>query len=382
VEKQALFATMLSTVGSDLKEFYVSIGKSTLEQVRTGSNVLKEVPMNVLCQLDDLVMSPEMALFSWDREDVMQEAQLRMDVRSVYTTPLLDEDWNDSDEDDEKVTLEVQLVRDFFKTFNIVEKTGEISDLLETHPNLQVYFQELVPVEVSYEDFWARFFFRCDPDRIEKVWKAQDERVRLARSKRFTSIKSKLQKPITVMVKPLKTVANPIKTVVTSVAGKMEFKSTKGPSTDSVAVSTKQIKLLNEALTVSNVRIHTLRDKLEETKQRLAQAERRVGNMKADLDNIRNRLEGSSIDSLSCASTDMESSLEDSSDQSVRSGDMSSVAVSPAQSISVVEMRNEDYLEEEWPEDGNEVSFSKSVLDSLKTGTASIGKLAGFWTSK
>jgi hypothetical protein len=45
-------------------------------------------------------------------------------------------------------------------------------------------------------------------------------------------------------------------------------------------------------------------------------------------------------------------------------------------------MRNEDFLEEEWSEDGNDATFSKSVLDNLKAGTTSIGKLAGFWTTK
>ena len=83
-----------------------------------------------------------------------------------------------SDQDAE----EVQQIEAFLSEFQLEAKTSEISDLLEQHPEtLQAYFEDLVPAVLSYADFWQRYFYRCDPVRIEAEWQLEEDRARLAR---------------------------------------------------------------------------------------------------------------------------------------------------------------------------------------------------------
>eukprot|EP00591_Stephanopyxis_turris_P003420 CAMPEP_0195516968 /NCGR_PEP_ID=MMETSP0794_2-20130614/9405_1 /TAXON_ID=515487 /ORGANISM="Stephanopyxis turris, Strain CCMP 815" /LENGTH=576 /DNA_ID=CAMNT_0040645689 /DNA_START=36 /DNA_END=1766 /DNA_ORIENTATION=+ len=54
--------------------------------------------------------------------------------------------------------------------------TETISKTLKSHPNtVQIHFSNLVPTEVTYEQFWVRYFYRCDEDRVEKQWEEEEE---------------------------------------------------------------------------------------------------------------------------------------------------------------------------------------------------------------
>lgn len=63
------------------------------------------------------------------------------------------------------------------------ETTAEISRILQAYPDtVNQYFTDLVPTEVSYEDFWSRYFYRCNEERIEAEW--EEERAERARARK------------------------------------------------------------------------------------------------------------------------------------------------------------------------------------------------------
>ena len=49
--------------------------------------------------------------------------------------------------------------------FDANSKTDEISEILKTHKSVEELFSSLVPQEVTYEEFWERYFYRCDEIR-------------------------------------------------------------------------------------------------------------------------------------------------------------------------------------------------------------------------
>mmetsp|Transcript_8820 Transcript_8820/g.12536 ORF Transcript_8820/g.12536 Transcript_8820/m.12536 type:complete len:688 (-) Transcript_8820:193-2256(-) len=64
----------------------------------------------------------------------------------------------------------------FLNFFDISTKTDEISHILQKYPDsVGIFFEELVPITVTYEQFWQRYFYRCDPDRIQAEWDKNDE---------------------------------------------------------------------------------------------------------------------------------------------------------------------------------------------------------------
>lgn len=91
--------------------------------------------------------------FDLSEEEV--EAVRRMKLEETYSTPL--------DEND----LEV---KQFLESFNVENKGDEITMYLEKHEMLKTFQEELVPEHVTYEEFWHRYFYRCDPERIVAEW--------------------------------------------------------------------------------------------------------------------------------------------------------------------------------------------------------------------
>ncbi|CAM0135011.1 hypothetical protein VKS41_000414 [Umbelopsis sp. WA50703] len=75
-------------------------------------------------------------------------AELRTD-KSYFLAPPTQED-----EDDKKIH------ETFVAGFSVEEYTDEIAKLLQEHPELRQTMDELVPVQVSYHDFWLRYFYR------------------------------------------------------------------------------------------------------------------------------------------------------------------------------------------------------------------------------
>jgi DNA repair exonuclease SbcCD ATPase subunit len=150
----------------------------------------------------------------------MQEAIRRMADEETYLEPLLvnevngvktstlkkepsvgkvknDYDLNeslveDSDQMDDNTENEVgfllytdeddPIVIQFLQNFDIESKTDDIASILDQHADtVKEMFEVLVPVELTYEQFWQRYFFRCDERWIRRSWDAYDERMRKER---------------------------------------------------------------------------------------------------------------------------------------------------------------------------------------------------------
>ena len=98
---------------------------------------------------------------------MMEEIDRLVREEETFTEPL--------DAQDEEVIS-------FLSDFNVENKTDDISKLLEEYPEtLQVQFESLVPTQISYKEFWERFYFRCDEERIQRQWEEEQEAARKAR---------------------------------------------------------------------------------------------------------------------------------------------------------------------------------------------------------
>jgi hypothetical protein len=104
----------------------------------------------------------------YDRGAVMEEIDRLICEEETFLEPL--------DTQDEEVTQ-------FLSEFDIESKTDDISKLLDENPEtLQVQFECLVPTQISYKEFWERFYFRCDEERIQRQWEREQEEKRKARA--------------------------------------------------------------------------------------------------------------------------------------------------------------------------------------------------------
>lgn len=84
---------------------------------------------------------------------------------------------------------------DFYKT--IYKRSGECQTILREHPNtVAVHYANLVPSQISYEDFWQRYFFRCSEERIISEWDRAAETARKERAVRVEEFQQSLQKSI------------------------------------------------------------------------------------------------------------------------------------------------------------------------------------------
>lgn len=115
----------------------------------------------------------------------LREAERRMQMEETFLTPLLPGEEDDWELDEE----ETAAIHQFQKEFDLESKTDEIAGLLEQYSEtLRPVFEEMVPEVVKYEDFWERFFYRCDETRIQAEWDAEDERAKQARAELVGSV--------------------------------------------------------------------------------------------------------------------------------------------------------------------------------------------------
>mmetsp|Transcript_10230 Transcript_10230/g.19627 ORF Transcript_10230/g.19627 Transcript_10230/m.19627 type:complete len:550 (+) Transcript_10230:220-1869(+) len=177
---------MWSALRTDLTEFVNTVKGETAEAL---NQIDANFPEN---NNDDDAPSP-----------AEEEALRRMDLEETYTTPLWisgkeetdekseedakekgdsadeeaeEEDENEGEEDSEDA-------KEFVASFSIDSKTDEIALLLDLHPQtLKAHFEKLVPTTVKYEDFWMRYFYRCDAERIQTEWDAEDQAAQKARA--------------------------------------------------------------------------------------------------------------------------------------------------------------------------------------------------------
>lgn len=142
---------MWNALRSDLKEFVTTVKEES-------SHVLSKIDAG----LDEEPMSEE-----------EKEVQRRLQLEETFTAALL------NDDDDE---IYRELVEDYLKTFSIDDMTDAIAADLEKEPLLQTMMERLVPEDVTYEEFWQRYYYRCSPAHIAAEWEAEEERERQERA--------------------------------------------------------------------------------------------------------------------------------------------------------------------------------------------------------
>lgn len=101
------------------------------------------------------------------------EANLRRARKETYTEPLRPQGKKFSKEEMEDFK---EFMTEFYKT--IYKRRDECGQLCTEYPDsIGKYYKELVPNKMSYEDFWQRYFYRCDVDNINNEWnrKAMEE---------------------------------------------------------------------------------------------------------------------------------------------------------------------------------------------------------------
>ncbi|KAL7579866.1 hypothetical protein ACA910_004877 [Epithemia clementina (nom. ined.)] len=154
---------MWSAIKSDLNEFVSTVAGDT-------SEVLNRLDQNFPDGADE---HEELSLAA-------EERLRRMEMRETFDSPLISED------DDEDYKKDVS---EYLANFSVEERTEEISKLLEENPDtLKVVFESLVPTKVKYEDFWHRYFYRCDEDRISAEIEEDERKAEAARASAFKSI--------------------------------------------------------------------------------------------------------------------------------------------------------------------------------------------------
>jgi hypothetical protein len=122
-----------------------------------------------------------------------QESQRRIQIPESFTVPLEVQ----ADEDPEMKGR----IEDYRKTFNIQERTEDISRLIQENDDLKEQFETLVPQIVRFEDFWERYFFRCDEESIQIEWDLEEERTRLARAQLVDNVSTFLGKTVQTLSK-------------------------------------------------------------------------------------------------------------------------------------------------------------------------------------
>lgn len=160
---------MWNALRSDLQEFVSTVTEDT-------SNVLSKLDAGMAegdagengedgAQTEG-TKSPKHQVNHAELNEIMK---LLRDHPGTYTEDLADED-------------DKEAVEEYLKNFSIEAKTDEIAEVLKDQEDVQKQFEELCPTQVAYEEFWKRYFYRCDEDRIAKQLQEETERARQARA--------------------------------------------------------------------------------------------------------------------------------------------------------------------------------------------------------
>jgi hypothetical protein len=100
----------------------------------------------------------------------LEEVSARKAREATYTEPLWDKSKVYTTEElEENKAYKAQYYRTIFK------RREECAALCRDNADtIGHYFKALVPLRVTRDDFWQRYFYRCDPDRILKEWDRRD----------------------------------------------------------------------------------------------------------------------------------------------------------------------------------------------------------------
>ena len=108
-----------------------------------------------------------------DHRELQEIMTMLRDHPGTYTEPMTDEE-------------DTEAVEEYLTQFSIESKTDEIALVLNEHQDtVKKHFEELCPTQVSYADFWTRYFYRCDQDRIALQLVEETEHERQKRAEAF-----------------------------------------------------------------------------------------------------------------------------------------------------------------------------------------------------
>ena len=123
---------------------------------------------------DAEVRCKQIGMFSPRRSQASSEAARRRLLLETYTTPLglnLKRDDNNDNENKEADILALQsFLSKFYASHYTQQSRMERKAILEQYEEVKLYHEQLVAKVLSVEEFWQRYFFRCDPDQILSEW--------------------------------------------------------------------------------------------------------------------------------------------------------------------------------------------------------------------
>jgi hypothetical protein len=101
------------------------------------------------------------------RQQAQLEVQARRNRLATFTEPIKVEG------DEESADLKEFLCTFYQSIYN--KRRGEIQLILQSLPTLDKHYRTLVPSRFTYEDFWQRYFYRCDVDRVLRQWARKEK---------------------------------------------------------------------------------------------------------------------------------------------------------------------------------------------------------------
>jgi BSD domain len=253
------------------------------------SRAIRDLKSTVIRGPVALVPKPIRDVMSWEKIKAGLEAKHRQSLKEVYTTPLLKLDWADQQSkgtvsDDPHTEHEIKETKKFLETFDVGAKTEEITKILDANRDtVKSIFEDLVPVQVSYEDFWERYFFRCDADRIRQAWK-------LERMNRGSENIEKAPWSISSLGKPVYTITSPVRNVLSKLSMKGDANIHQVPVSDrnDVEVIKQDIKAIEDMRVTSSDKMSQLRGKRESARRCPAEREMWAHDLQHDLDATKN----------------------------------------------------------------------------------------------
>jgi hypothetical protein len=101
------------------------------------------------------------------RQQAQLEVQARRNRLATFTEPIKVEG------DEEEMDLKEFLGTFYRSIYN--KRRDEIQLILQSFPSLDNHYRTLVPSRLTFEDFWQRYFYRCDVDRVLRQWARKEE---------------------------------------------------------------------------------------------------------------------------------------------------------------------------------------------------------------
>eukprot|EP01097_Dermamoeba_algensis_P007049 TRINITY_DN440_c0_g2_i1.p1 TRINITY_DN440_c0_g2~~TRINITY_DN440_c0_g2_i1.p1 ORF type:complete len:261 (-),score=77.21 TRINITY_DN440_c0_g2_i1:373-1155(-) len=132
--------SIINVYKEELSEFSQIIQEDTKQVVSKQLQTIKDETSVVLNLLGTQESKPD--------EHRLETQKIDIDPRQLYIA-------DPADLDDYKKWLQ---------TFDIKEKTEEISQLLSSNDTLKNVHKDLVPASVSYSDFWRRYYYKLQKE--------------------------------------------------------------------------------------------------------------------------------------------------------------------------------------------------------------------------